>query len=215
MAEKVEKALRYAFPYVIAYWILTIITFTMVSFYSFVQVSQIPVLVEYVKWLNPGFGIPATVIAWFWTLLSGAYVGTDRIAQIAKTHNLENGNSTYGNMNKMKKIIILNYLLCIYALVLVFVFPIDLPLEALFTAVGATTVLLVSGQKGVAIAVETQDKDLNNDGVDDLLEDIEKFTPEQQAQIRKRVEALNNLAAEKSAGTGAGKSAVAIDISDR
>lgn len=110
---------------------------------------------------NLGMGLPALnleaqmpleLAAWFFMSLCAIYTGADRAAYFKHSSQLSYGKAALGNPGKLRKLILLTFLIFVEGAILEVLFKVHMPLEALMSAFGATCLLYVGGQKSIRFA---------------------------------------------------------------
>jgi hypothetical protein len=139
--------------------------------------------------LNDKFTLPLDIIVWIWTVMAAGYIGVDRTVFFAVTLKGNFGEINVGNPNHLHHIIIESGILYGLAIFLNLIFNIDLQLTPLCAAFGSTVLFYVLGHKSIkGASVLAPHNDVNNNGIDDLLEDASIFTDEEKTKIKERLQ---------------------------
>lgn len=123
------------------------------------------------KFINGDLNLPMTALSWCWTALISLYCGSDRVVDIAKTTKLSVGQTSMGDLAKLRGMIALSLVLFITAVVFNFMTDKEYTLSAYASAFGMTVISYVAGNKAVkATAYFGSHEDKNEDGVPDIAE---------------------------------------------
>jgi len=100
--------------------------------------------------------LPLETMAWVLTVVVSGYVGTDRIANFKKTQSLSYGQADFGNMAKLRKMIIILFIIIIEALLFYALFGVgNAPVSTLILAYGGAAGTYVIGNKAIRAATHT------------------------------------------------------------
>lgn len=129
--------------------------------------------------LNTNLQLPMGFATWIWTFIISLFCGFDRFVDIKNTQQLQPGQISIGDLDKLRKVIVVAIFLFLYALVCNSIVDKDFQLEALLSAVGSSIIIYISGNKLVkANRFVCEDKD--KDGIPDVVQkEYEKWVREQ------------------------------------
>lgn len=134
------------------------------------------------KFINGNAELPLSIFSWGWTGIVCLYCGTDRLVDIKDTMNLPSGQMSIGDLNKLRKIIVLNLSLLILATFFSFTSSKNFELEALATSFIFSIISYTSGNKLVK-SFKYSGLDANNDGIPDSIEEqYNKWKREQEKE---------------------------------
>ena len=152
-----------------------------------------------IRWFNPEWNfvttaiIPYEIIGWFWAAIASVYVGGTSLLNIFTSRNLHDLSSVEASAPSLLKVSYMNYIACVYCFFLVLI-GVNIPLEAIFAAAGACTILAVAGKKVAGTAIQQEahieeeeiaelekkiyerkiSGEKDGSGKDEVLEDLEK-----------------------------------------
>lgn len=129
--------------------------------------------------INTNLSLPMGFATWIWTFIISLFCGFDRLVDIKNTQQLSAGQVSIGDLDKLRKLIVVSILLFLYALACNSLVDKDFQLEALLSAVGSSIIIYISGNKLVkANRYVCEDKD--KDGIpDNIQKEYEKWVREQ------------------------------------
>ena len=129
--------------------------------------------------LNTNLQLPMGFATWIWTFIISLFCGFDRFVDIKNTQQLQPGQISIGDLDKLRKVIVVAIFLFLYALACNALVDRDFQLEALLSAVGSSIIIYISGNKLVkANRFVCEDKD--KDGIPDIVQkEYEKWVREQ------------------------------------
>lgn len=123
------------------------------------------------KFINGNLNLPMSTLSWCWTALISIYCGSDRIVDIAKTTKLSVGQTSMGDLSKLRGMIVLSLVLLVVAVVFNFFTDKEYTLSAYASAFGMTIISYVAGNKAVkATAYFGTHEDTDQNGVPDIAE---------------------------------------------
>lgn len=136
--------------------------------------------------VNGNLNLPMTVLSYGWTALVSLYCGSDRVVDIFKTQKLSMGQTSMGDMPKLRFMILLSLFLFLTAVTFNFITDKDYDLSAWAAAFVMTIITYVTGNKLVKAASYFGKDDENKNGVPDEAED--SFKKWKRAQEKDGVE---------------------------
>jgi hypothetical protein len=116
----------------------------------------------------PSTTIPFDVLGWFWVAISSIYCGGTALLNFFMSRNLHDIKGVEMSMGNLRRISRMNYFACFWFLAMKLVGA-DIPLEAIVSAAGACTILIVLGKKSAETAVHAFN-DSDGNGVDDEID---------------------------------------------
>lgn len=138
--------------------------------------------------INSNLDLPMTTLSWGWTALVSLYCGSDRVVDTVKSLKLSVGQTSMGDLSKLRAIIVLSLFLLIVAIAFSALTEKDYDLNAWASAFVMTIVSYTVGNKAVKIAGQYGPKiDKNNNGIPDEVEDA--YNKWKRAQIKDGVDA--------------------------
>lgn len=141
------------------------------------------------NFINDNLNLPMETLSWCWTAIVSIYCGSDRIVDIAKTTKLSVGQTSLGDLSKLRKIIMLSLLLFIIAVCFNLFTDKDYTLSAYASAFGMTIISYAVGNKAVkASAYFGKHDDVNNDGIPDVAENA--YNKWKRQQIKNGVDSI-------------------------
>lgn len=137
--------------------------------------------------VNGYLNLPMEVMSWVWTAIISFYCGSDRVVDVAKTTKLAVGQTSMGDLAKLRAMILISLVLFITAVVFNFLTDKEYCLAAYASAFGMTVLSYVVGNKAVKSASYLgKHEDKNQDGVPDKFQD--RFDKWKRKQVRAGVE---------------------------
>lgn len=185
---KIKKFFRSTHNLVILY---TIIYMILTIFYCLprliLQIVSEPTAIKLIKWLGPNAtaGIPLNIFAWGLLAIVAGYSGIDRASLAVKSSLMEVGACDMGNPAQTRKSIVLLSLVFIENVILNFIFGVDiiingitysgikLPLEGVSSALVATIVAYVLGNKSIRLTQQMDRTKETEDWADEKKERVE------------------------------------------
>ena len=153
MADKISNG---CFHFVVMFFVLLLISFGISG------ISAILTLIK-VEWtFIPVATIPYDVIGWFWMAISSIYVGGTALLNVFTSRSLQDLSRVETSSGKLKKITYMNYFACLFCFGLVLL-GVNIPLEAIVSAAGSCTILIVAGKKASVTAIQ---KDIYDEEVE-------------------------------------------------
>ena len=128
------------------------------------------------NFVNGEVNLPMETLAWCWTALISLFCGFDRFVDIKTTMHLSSGQMSFGDLAKLRAIILVNLVLFIYAVLANFLVDKDFQLTQMAMAFGMSVIIYVSGNKLVKSFKYSGEKDEDGDGIpDSIQEEYEKW----------------------------------------
>lgn len=174
--------------WVILYAIVTLIVMSLQFSLGILETHEIVFHNQLINdFVNGNLELPMEVMSWIWTALISFYCGSDRLVDIAKTTKLSIGQTSMGDLKKLRGMILISLVLFITAVVFNFMTDKDYTLTAYASAFGMTIISYVVGNKAVkASAYFGTREDKNEDGIPDEVE--ESWKKWKRDQIKNGVE---------------------------
>ena len=122
------------------------------------------------KIINGETKLPLETLSWGWTAIVSLYCGFDRFVDIKNTMNLIPGKMNFGDLAKLRHIILMSLFLLILSTIFSFITKSDYQLTSNTTAFITTTLIYVSGNKLIK-SFRYEGKDGNGDGIPDEYEE--------------------------------------------
>lgn len=122
------------------------------------------------KIINGETKLPLETLSWGWTAIVSLYCGFDRFVDIKNTINLIPGKMNFGDLAKLRHIILMSLFLLILSTIFSFITKSDYQLTSNATAFITTTLIYVSGNKLIK-SFRYEGKDGNGDGIPDEYEE--------------------------------------------
>lgn len=132
--------------------------------------------IVFADFINGNLVLPMEQVSWFWTAISAAYIGVDRVSYFVKSANEPAGQTDVGDPATLRRIILISGLLLLEAVVCNGFVDADFQLSAFFTAFGTSVLLYVGGQKAIKTVKYVDGKlDANGDGIPDEEQVFDRF----------------------------------------
>lgn len=132
--------------------------------------------IVFADFINGNLVLPMEQVSWFWTAISAAYIGVDRVSYFVKTASEPAGQTDVGDPATLRRIILISGLLLLEAVVCNGFADADFQLSAFFTAFGTSVLLYVGGQKAIKTVKYVDGKlDANGDGIPDEEQVFDKY----------------------------------------
>ena len=194
-----KKILTQCFPYIVSYYVLMLVAYG-------IGASHLIIGHFLPQWtFIPSTSVPYDVIGWFWTAIASIYCGGVALLNVFTSRNLQDLSGVETSKDKLHRIATMNYFACFYCFVIKML-GVDIPLEAIVSAAGACTVLVVAGKKGSEAVIQHEEhsddeelaelamklelrrasgkfEDADGSGVDDVSEALEKRIEERKREI--------------------------------
>lgn len=139
------------------------------------------------SFVNGALDLPMFVMSYGWTCLVAIYCGSDRVVDIMKTTKLTIGNTSMGDLPKLRRIIVISLMLFLVAIGFNFITNKDYQLSAFAAAFAMAIISYVVGNKLVkAASYYHKDIDSDQNGIPD---DAEKsYLKWKRAQEKNNIE---------------------------
>lgn len=174
--------------WVILYALVTLVIMTIQFILGIFEIHEITFHNQVInEFVNGNLNLPMEVMSWVWTALISFYCGSDRLVDIAKTTKLAVGQTSMGDLKKIRGMILISLILFITAVIFNFLTDKNYTLSAYASAFGMTIISYVVGNKAVkASAYFGTREDQNEDGIPDEAE--ESYKKWKRDQIKNEIE---------------------------